>query len=186
MKVRLFTALFTLMVIVAGIGVNALNERPAQGQIPVSMHLKQDSPVPPVMVHIHQVRPVQHLADPSGEIIPTNGVWVVVDLSYASRARATFVQSLGLIDAHGNFFENSSRTSASLWRAEQDLWNRGEVAFEVPREALGQMQLRLYVTSRHAVVPVRYGRMDITVDPSDLEPGPVLLDRPALLPGGER
>lgn len=187
MKARLITALLAAAVVAAGVGVNALEEgRSATQQIPTAVHVGQDSSVSSMSVHLHGVRAVGDVAGSGGEALPTSGVWVVVDMSYAAHTRPTYLSSLMLVDDQGRQWERSRRVPATLPMAEADLWQRGEVAFEVPSDALGEMILEIYVESRWLVAPVRFGRAGLTVDADGIDPGLVEIQRAELLPAGER
>src|SRR5699024_6125781 len=117
---------------------------------------------------------------------PTSGVWVVVDLSYAAHTRSTYLSALMLVDDQGRQWESSQRAPVTLPPAEPDLWQRGEVAFEVPADALGEMLLEIYVDSRWLIAPVRFGRAELTVDADDVDAGIVQMQRAELLPAGQR
>lgn len=187
MKRALLTVLLALAVLAAGMGVNEWQEgRVATAQIPTTVEFGRDSRVHPVTVHLHEARPVGALAGSGGETLTTSGLWVVLDLSYAADDQEAFVSSMLLVDGQGRQFEVSGRVPTGLWLAEPDLWQRGEVAFEVPTDALGEMSLEIYVESRWLHAPVRFGRAQVYLDPGDVEPGPVELTRRELLPGGRR
>ncbi|MGC0272063.1 hypothetical protein ACO0LV_03580 [Pseudactinotalea sp. Z1739] len=187
MKRVLLTALLAIAVVAAGMGVNEWQEgRAATAQIPTTVEFGEDSRVHPVTVHLHGARPVGALAGSGGETLDTAGLWVVLDLSYATDERETFVSSMLLVDDQGRQFEVSGRTPTGLWLAEPGLWQRGEIAFEVPTDALGEMTLEIYIESRWLQAPVRFGRAQVYLDPGDVEPGPVELARAELLPGGRR
>ncbi|MGC0249853.1 hypothetical protein [Pseudactinotalea sp. Z1748] len=187
MRRALLTALLALAVVAAGMVVNAWEEgRVSTAQIPTTVEFGQDSRVHPVTVHLHEARPVAALTGSGGETLATSGLWVVLDLSYATDEREVFVSSMVLVDDQGRQFEVSGRAPTGLWLAEPDLWQRGEVAFEVPADALGEMALEIYVESRWLYAPVRFGRAQVYLDPGDVEPGPVELARRELLPGGRR
>lgn len=187
MKGRVITAVLAVIVVLVGVGVNDLEEgRAATEQIPTPVVAGQDSSISSVSVHLHGARAVEAVVDGTGEPIPTSGLWVVADLSYAAHQRATFINSIMLVDSQGRQYEHSPRPRVTLRTAEPDLWQRGEVAFEVPADALGEMVLEIYVESRWLLAPVRFGRAHVQVGPEDVQRQAVELRRIELLPAGQR
>ena len=186
-RTRLVTTGLLAVVVAAGVGANLLDENyTATGQQLVAMELGADVEVAPFRVHIHDAWAATTLLDRDEEPIQTTGVWVFVEMSYASIAEYEIPDHLLLRDSHGRVYEQSRRAPHALWPGHPDLWHRGVVAIEVPEDALGEVRVEFLPASMHALAPLRYGSIDLVIDPDEIETEPVMMERAELLPGGER
>lgn len=186
-RTRLVTTGLLAVVLAAGVGANILEEEYiASGQQRVSMELGEDVEVAPFRVHIHDAWAATTLLDSDEEPIETTGVWVFLELSYASIAKYEIPDHLVLRDSHGRVYEHSRRAPYALWAAYPDLWQRGVAAIEVPEDALGEVRLEFRPAGMNTRAPLRYGSIDLVIDPVEIETEPVVMERAELLPGGER
>lgn len=186
-RVRLVTTAFLAVVVAAGVGVNHLDQhyQPAAPHR-IEIELGEDAEVAPFQVHVHGARAVRTVTDIHGETVSTTGVWVVVDLSYATLTESKVPQQVMLRDSHGRVYQHSQRASRGLWMGYPDLWFRGAVAIEVPEDALGQVTVEFWPDSIYVQAPLRYGSVDVFLNPDELSSEPFIMDRSELLPGGER
>ena len=186
-RTRLVTTGLLAVVLAAGVGATVLDEHyTAFDQQHVAMDLGADVEVAPFRVHLHDAWAATTLWDNAEEPVPTHGVWVVVDLSYASIAEYEIPSHLVLRDSHGRVYEQSRRAPFALWAAYPDLWQRGLVAIEVPEDALGEVSLEFWPSAMTTRAPLRYGSIDLVIDPEQITVQPVVMTRAELLPGGER
>lgn len=99
-------------------------------------------PVGPGAVIVHGARSADGLDDGWGELLTTSGTWVAVDLSVVGRDGEADLAEVFLEDAQGRQFAASDRVSLnSLGVAQPGSPVRGELLFEVPRDAVGEMTL---------------------------------------------
>ncbi|SEE89627.1 hypothetical protein [Ruania alba] len=175
-----------VLVLAVGLAVNTITEhtRPS-GSLATTFALGEDARVGDFQVHVHGAQAAAVLDD-DGAAVETNGVWVILDLSMASTKLPNRLYGLGLRDSAGRTFTVSSRSPASLWQVAPDTWIRGEVAFEVPADALGDLTVFVwpYLRSNIESDPVGYGVTQVTV--TEVENQRVSLAEPTLLPAGER
>ena len=120
--------------------------------------------------------------------IRSDGVWVVVTLSYATADQPRTPTGAGLVlrADDGREFPVSPRSPASAWLAGPDIWVRGDLAFEVAPDALGDLTLVFDPGSQiYGPMPTEYARI-----PLDLELGDVAdvidLSAQEILPEGDR
>lgn len=181
-------AVLTVVVVAAGVGVNQANERlPPYGETSVAMELGRDAVVPPFQILVHGARGAEHVQDITGEPLTSSGVWVLVELSYATLDRSGTPQEFELRDSSGRRFRSSERVAgANPWEAGADIWLRGEIVFEVPRDALGELTLVVWPQGRDQGLPNRYGQLLLWVDPLAVEEELAVLAQPVLLDAGER
>lgn len=190
-------AAMILAVALAGVGVNALNDQlPPSGALSVTMELGEDADVYPYRFHVHGARAAAAVRDTYDERHDSDGVWVVIDLSYAAMYRQESPSLFGLRDAQGRMYQLSERFSQTPWSVGPDLWMRGELAFEVPRESLGELTFFVWPTGRSSEVtlpdsdaadlPLPYGELALYVDPLQVADEHVMPAEPVLLDEGER
>ncbi|WP_159620974.1 hypothetical protein [Ruania rhizosphaerae] len=186
MRPRLSLLLGVLLVLAAGVGVNALTDRTEpSGSVSTRFALGEDVRIGEFQVHVHDVRAAQTLDD-DGVPLQTSGIWVIVDYSAATTREPAYSPNLGLRDSEGRTYSISSRSPVSDWRVAPDTWTRGEVAFEVAADALGDLTLYVWAYPRTVAedVPVGYGVTTISLE--EISADRVILDEPELLGEGER
>jgi hypothetical protein len=118
----------------------------------------------------------------------TDGVWVVVTLSYATADRPRSAGGTGLVlrSGDGREFPVSNRMGSGGWLAGPDIWVRGELVFEVAPDALADLTLVFDPGIQiYGPMPTQYARI-----PLDLDPDGVLevieLSEQEILAAGER
>ncbi|UFU03703.1 hypothetical protein LQF12_03595 [Ruania suaedae] len=176
-----------VLVLAAGVGVNALDERTSpSGSVSTPFSLGEDVEVGNYRVHVHGARAAQTLED-DGELLTTAGRWVIVDLSYAAVRSPEYSASMGLRDSQGRMYTVSNRSPVSGWPVAPDTWMRGEVAFEVASDSVGEMTLFVWPFRRSLSedAPVGYATTRVTVEDVASEESAVLAE-PELLEAGER
>ena len=121
-------------------------------------------------VVVHRARAATELADGLGGLLTTSGVWVAVDLSLTGRDGPATLGALHLQDATGRQFAASRRVSLNgLGRAQPGSPIRGEVLFEVPRDAVEQVTL----IASELLGPLLSGTARVPV-PVELVQGPLV------------
>jgi hypothetical protein len=182
------TVIMLVVLVGAGLGVNALEAHaPPNGPISVRMTLGRDSVVHPLQVNVSGARAFESILDESEDPLETVGVWVLVDLSYATTDEPGLPGDFVLVDDRGRRYPTTGR-AFSEWFASPDLWHRGTLAFEVPLDALGDLTFEVWPSGQGTAsdTPMPYAVLELWVDPGAVEPGPAVLDEPELLPVGER
>ncbi|SRR5690606_3346950 len=97
----------------------------------------------PGWVEVRGARAANSYVDPYGDEIPTDGVWVAVDVVLTGGREPVGVAQWTLEDAAGRRFQASERGGAYLMdSAQPESPLRGEIVFEVPRDALGRLVVR--------------------------------------------
>lgn len=146
----------------------------------------------PFTVHVLEVHAAHAVVDccrfeppPPTE---TDGVWVVVSLSYATadQPRTPAGGALVLRSGDGREFPVSLRSSATPWLAGPDIWIRGDLAFEVAPDTLDDLTLVFDPGLQiYGPMPMSYARI-----PLELGAGGVVdvleLQEQAVLGEGER
>jgi hypothetical protein len=183
--------------VAVGVGVGALvnlaDDRwsPA-GPTSVAAPLGEDARVDQFRVHVTGASAARELATTdriTDEVstIETDGVWVVVELSYAGVDDARLPWGGVLRDARGREYPVSSRAGSDhqAWMAGTDLWVGGQLVFELPADALDGLSFRFWPESPETRVPLGYGVTPLVLGPDDVA-ARVELVPPAPLPAGER
>lgn len=177
-----------VVLLAAGALTNLLSaeDNPHPGA-PVSFAVGQDVQVQNFRVHLHGARLAEALSDDDTEL-STAGVWLILDLSYASVRRPEMLSDIGVRDGAGRTYRISPRAGYGTWQAAPDLWRRGEVAFEIPRDAGSDFTVFIWPGGRSEAesFPMPYGVSELSVDPDAIEAGPVELAPAELLPAGQR
>jgi len=181
------------LAIVLGIATNVADARLLPyGPTSSTGVIGEDTGAYPFTVHVTQARAAHTLVEccrfetppPTG----TDGVWVVVTLSYATADRPRGATGTGLVlrSADGREFPVSDRMGSGGWLAGPDIWVRGDLAFEVAPDTLGDLTLVFDPGMQlYGPMPTQYARI-----PLDLDPGEVLdvieLSEEQILGAGER
>lgn len=193
MRRRLVVAVLALAAVVLGIGTNVADARLLPyGRIGVSGSVGEDIAMFPYTIHVGEAQAadfvVEQTLSGTGEPIETDGVWVVVTLSYATQDEVRLPGSYRIVlrDGDGREFPVSPRSDGGPWQAGPDIWVRGTLAFEVAPDSLDDLtlvfdpEIQLY-----GPMPMRYAQVRL-----DLDPGSVVevveLAEPVVLGVGER
>ncbi|MBZ2198141.1 hypothetical protein [Occultella gossypii] len=182
------TVVMLAVLVGAGLGVNALEANaPPNGPIGVRMTLGRDSVVHPLQVNVSGARAYETILDEDENPLETVGVWVLVDLSYATTDEPSLPGDFVLVDERGRRYPITGRDFGE-WFASPDLWHRGTLAFEVPLDALGDLTFEAWPSGLGpgSDTPMPYAVLALRVDPGTVEPGPGVVEEPELLPVGER
>lgn len=179
--------------VAVGALVNIADDRwsPA-GPTSVAAPLGQDARVDQFRVHVTGASAASTLASTdriSEEVstVETDGVWVVVELSYAGVDDARLPWGGVLRDSRGREFPVSSRAGSDhqAWMAGTDLWVAGQLVFELPEDALDGLSFRFWPEAPDQVVPLGYGVTPLDIGPDDVA-ARIELAPPSPLDGGER
>ncbi|TDE91630.1 hypothetical protein EXU48_15930 [Occultella glacieicola] len=182
------TVVMLAVLVGAGLGVNALAvQAPPNGPAGVRMSLGVDAVVHPLQLNVSGARAYETVLSEDDVPLETVGVWVLVDLSYATTDRPRGPGDFILVDERGRRYAITSR-DFDTWQASPDLWVRGTLVFEVPLDALGDLTLESWASGEGppSDTPLPYGVLDLSVDPGAIEPGPAVISEPELLPAGQR
>ncbi|UFU07060.1 hypothetical protein [Ruania halotolerans] len=186
MRRRLTLLAGVVLVLALGLGVNTVTEHTSpSGSVATAFGLGEDARFGTFQVHVHGARAAAAL-DHDGEEVVTAGVWVILDMSFATTHEPDRVHDVGVRDSSGRTFTTSSRSPGNGWGAAPDTWVRGELAFEVPADALGEFTVFVWPTLRSDVegAPIGYGVTRVHV--TEVESEPATLAEPVVLPAGER
>lgn len=135
-------------------------------------------PLWPGSVVVHGARAASELETDYQGRPPTNGVWVAVDLSVAGGDQPGPYADVRIVDAQGRTFDATDRAGMqSLGPPQPASPLRGEVAFEVPEDALGD--LVVVVAARAEDSLGAEARVPVTVKDVDREP--LVIAEPELL-----
>lgn len=127
--------------------------------------------VEPVRVTVHGARAATVLADGLGELT-SDGSWVAVDITAAALAEPAPIMGMALRDREGREYEQTDRATNAMVGAAFDplVPERGEVVFEVPADALGELTLVISPESPGRMVPRAEAEVPLTVDEVADEP----------------
>lgn len=183
-RTRWVAAAMLVAAIAVGGGANAIDDNfLATGWVTVHHgEQAQDSSVGNFQVHVHGARSSTQLED---ETVTSPGTFLVVDLSYATTDAWDTPEEVVLIDAEGHEFSEPTGfgSDGRVWDAGPDIWIRGNLLFELPTEAVGELTLEFRPETSDARLPARLLRVPLSVD-STAEP--LTLGQPTVLAEGER
>ena len=139
------------LALVAGTAVNRLTPEPVRSQDPFLLSAPAGTPVAArtFIVTALDSRSGPELAgDEFGggpPVLDTAGVWVLVKVRVEGLREPTRIAYAALVDGQGRTFRSTFRTSQPLVdrTLQPQLPVEGEIVFEVPADALGQMRLRV-------------------------------------------
>lgn len=193
MRRRVVVVLLALAAVALGLATNVADARLLPyGPVSVTGDIGEDVSAFPYTFHVidaHAASAVVRtdLYEP-GDPIESDGVWVVVTLSYATQDKVRTPSGSGLVlrDGDGREFPVSSRSPATPWLAGADIWVRGNLAFEVAPDSLGDLTLVLDPGLQiYGPMPMRYARIPLDLDPDDVATSIELIE-PVQLAVGER
>lgn len=119
----------------------------------------------PGSVVVHGARAAQVVQTPYDGPASTEGAWVAVDLTLAGGDQAGPLADVTLVDRQGRAFSTSYRAGAEyVGPAEPSSPVRGEVVFEVPRDALGRFTVVVHEYLRGADALGGEARVPVTVE----------------------
>lgn len=101
----------------------------------------------------------------------SDGVWVVVHLSYATtdKPRVPSGSRLVLRSGDGREFPVSNRTFSTTWLAGPNVWIRGDLAFEVAPDVLEDLTLVFDPGIQiYGPMPTQYARIPLDLDAGDV------------------
>lgn len=193
MRRRLVVVLLAVLAVALGIATNVVDARLLPyGPTAVTGAVGEDVAAFPYRVHVSGAQAATSVIEPGvfeqQPPIATDGVWVVVTISYATQDKVRIPSGSGVVlrDGGGREFPVSARTSATAWLAGPDTWVRGDLAFEVAPDSLEDLTLVFDPGLQiYGPMPMAYARI-----PLGLDPGAVLdaveLAEPVELAVGER
>lgn len=161
----------TVLAVALGIAVNVVDARLLPyGPRSVSASLGQDVQVRPFQLHVTGAQAASTVVDPGlfGDptTIETDGVWVVVALSYATLDTARLPSNgFTVRDPRGREYPVSNRSPATEWFAGADTWVGGQLAFEVAPDALEGLVLVFDPASDlYGPMPTTYALVPLDLD----------------------
>ena len=184
------TAAVLVVLLAVGVMVDDITEEnnphPGHG---VTFAIGEDVTLRNFQVHVHDARLGTELVE-DDTVLVTEGMWVVLELSYATVDEPETLGDLGLRDSEGRTYTLSTRHSADPWEASPDTWIRGEVVFEVARDSADSGELTLFVwpdgRSNAETYPMSYGVTQLELYPEAAATEPIEVAESELLPAGER
>lgn len=134
-------------------------------------------------VHVHGATSSPHLDDRASVTSP--GVFVLVDLSYATTDAWSTPEEVVLLDGGGREYTSPGGFSAAArpWLAGPDIWFRGALLFEVPADVIDDLTLVFRPERPHTLLPGTTARIPLTVSASST---PLTIDYPTVLAEGMR
>lgn len=144
----------------------------------------EDTVVGNLQVHVHGATASTQVDDLDGPLT-SPGMFVAVDLAYATTDAWGSPEEIVLTDAQGREYSDPSNLSvnSSPWLAGPDIWFRGTLLFEVPADAVDSLTLEIRPSTVEAVLPSTVGRFPLTVTTTA---DPLEITRDTLLAEGER
>lgn len=192
MRRGLVVAAVTVVAVALGIGANLVEDRlKPYGPTGVDGTVGEDIDVFPYRVHVHDAQVATHVLDTGvfeATTVDSDGVWVVVELSYATfdEVRSPFGSGMVVRDDRGREYPISARADASEWLAGADIWVRGQLAFEVAPDAVDSLSLVFDPTfALYGPLPTTYATIPLALDGVDVVESVELTDI-EVLPVGER
>lgn len=142
----------------------------------------EDVTVGNFQVHVHGAVASGRLEDLD---MTSPGVFVLVDLSYATTDEWSTPEEAVLLDGAGREFTEPSGfgSAGRAWIAGPDIWYRGALLFEVPADTVDDLTLEIRPEGPVALVPATVLRVPLTVTTTS---DPLPLERPTVLGEGER
>jgi len=161
-----------VLVLALGIAANVTEARLLPyGPTSVSASLGQDVQVSPFRLHVTGAQAATTVTDPGlfgdATTIDSDGVWVVVDLSYATvdTIRSPAAGGILVRDPSGRAYPVSNRSPATEWLAGADTWVGGQLAFEVAPDALAGLVLEFAPSSTlYGPMPNTYALIPLDLD----------------------
>jgi len=145
----------------------------------------EDVVVGNLQVHVHGATASTRVDDLDGPLT-SPGLFVAVDLSYATTDAWATPEVIVLIDGDGREYSDPSNLglSGSTWLAGPDIWFRGDLLFEVPADAVtSSLTLEIRPETAVAVLPSTIGQIPLTVTRAE---DPLEIGSDTLLAEGER
>lgn len=176
MRRRWLVAGLGTLVVLLGIIANLVDDRLLPyGPTSVSASLGEDVQVFPFRLHVTGAQAAETVVDPGlfgdATTIESDGIWVVVDLSYATAdtVRSPFGGFL-VRDPSGREYPVSNRSPADEWLVGADTWVGGQLAFEVAPDALDGLVLVFDPSSEtYGPMPTTYAVVLLDLDGTVLE-----------------
>ncbi|MPV36038.1 DUF4352 domain-containing protein [Georgenia subflava] len=136
-------------------------------------------PVWPGTVTVHGARAAATLDDGYGGTLTTTGAWVAVDLSVTGGDQPLRTAAFWLEDGSGRTFDATRRVAGNYpGVAQPGSPVRTEVVFEVPRDALGEVDVHVSTLA----VPQLSAVAGVPVVVDGVDPGPLSTRGPELGP----
>lgn len=165
------------LVVTLGVLANVVGTRLLPyGPTSVSASLGEDVQTYPFQVHVTGAQAARTVIDPGlfgdATTIDSDGIWVVVDLSYATADTVRIAGSGGIMvrDPRGREYPVSNRSPATAWLAGADTWVGGQLAFEVAPDALDGLVLVFDPHSElYGPMPMRYAVIPLELDGTVLD-----------------
>lgn len=176
MQRRLVVVLLALAAVALGIGTNVADARLLPyGSVGVTGSVVEDIAAFPYTIHVSEAQAASSVVEQTfsgpGEPIGSDGVWVVVTISYATQDEVRIPGGSGLVlrDGDGREFPVSLRSDGTAWQAGPDIWVRGTLAFEVALDSLDDLTLVFDPGIQiYGPMPMRYVQVPLDLDPGSI------------------
>jgi hypothetical protein len=162
----------SLLVVAAGaVASRAETWWPPTGPFVQAAAVGEPVAVEPVRVTVHGARAATVLVNGLDEL-SSGGSWVAVDITAAALTQPAPIAGMAVRDRAGREYEQTDRTANAMVGAPFDplVPERGEVVFEVPADALGELTLVISPDSPGRTVPRAQAEVPLTVDEAADEP----------------
>jgi hypothetical protein len=193
-RMRPVVAALATFAVLVGIGTNVADSRLLPwGVRGVSGSIGEDVDVHPYQLHVNGVTVAETVVQTSpisGDVteIDSDGIWVVVDMSYATvdTERAPGTTDLVLRDGQGREYRVSDRSDGKAWLVGPDIWLRGTLAFEVAPDSLTGLVMVFDPQGKlYGPMPVDYAVIPLEVDDVAIQPSAEIV-APQILDEGDR
>ncbi|WP_156251432.1 hypothetical protein [Pseudactinotalea terrae] len=176
MRRRWVIIALAVLAVVVGITSNLADARLLPyGPVAATGAMGEDVSAFPYTVHVNHAQAAASIVE-AGRFEPpppttTDGVWVVVNLSYATEDEVRIPGSSALVlrAEDGRQFPVSNRSPARPWLAGADIWVRGDLAFEVAPDTLDGLMLVFDPELKiYGPMPMQYAQIPLDLDPDDV------------------
>lgn len=186
MKRRWAVAGMAMIALAAGAGANAIDDHHLATGWHTVVRGEEGADVVAAnyQVHVHGATSSPHVED--REPVTSPGVFVLVDLSYATTDSWGSPEEVVLVDRDGREFSSPREFSSSAtqpWLAGPDIWYRGALLFEVPADVVDHLTLVFNPERPHTLLPGTTARIPLTVEASST---PLITEYPTVLAEGDR
>jgi hypothetical protein len=121
--------------------------------------------VNPMWVRVNDVHAATVVIGEEQQELDTSGAWVIVDLTAAALSAPDLIERMLLRDEDGREYRASTRVENPMLKTpfEPGIPERGDVVFEVPTDALGNVTLIALPDAFHTM-PRAVGEIALRVD----------------------
>lgn len=159
-------AVIVLTIATGAVSNSATDWWPPTGPFVTSGDVGERIEVPPVSVVVHGVRAGTLLVDfGADDGLTTDGVWIAVDVTAEALSEPSNIGEFALRDERGRSYRQSNRVSNDMVGRAFDpgISERGDVVFELPRDALDGLVLVVSPDAPGRVAPRAAAEVALTI-----------------------